>query len=213
MKKLLLLGNIIAVTGLVHATTINAPSSLVGSGELNGQDAYSWGISIPVPAGDEVVSAQINFTDITLSEADPNGTGILYVDLLNSKNTGVKVVSEGAGGNTTYDYWTTVFASANMTSLKPEKFTSVGTMESWSDVLTPSELSNLNTYLTDNGGVFDIGLDPNCSYMMGKISFTYTLGGEPHTVPDVATTAFLLAFGLAGSEVFRRRMVCASVKA
>jgi hypothetical protein len=42
---------------------------------------------------------------------------------------------------------------------------------------------------------------------------TYTLSSKPNTVPDVATTAFLLVIGLAGLEVFRRQFVAVKMTA
>jgi hypothetical protein len=215
MKKLLLLSTaIVGTTGLVQATTITAPSSLIGSDTLQGVDAYSWGINIAVPSGQEVTSAQINFTSIDLTASgNSQGTGTIYTDLLNSKNTGLTTAYDGDAAG---DYWATQFSGANISSLGSKFFQSVGTTLTWSIVLNSTELDALNSYLTANNGVFNIGIDPDCHYNVGNITFSYNEGGIPTTfnhVPDAATTAFLLVFGLAGLELFRRRVVVAKAKA
>jgi hypothetical protein len=90
-------------------------------------------------------------------------------------------------------------------------FASVGTTLSWSYVLDASQLSSLNSYLT--AGTFNIGIDPDCHYTVGGLSFTYTLSPGGNTVPDAAATAGLLALGLGALELFRRRSVLAKAKA
>jgi hypothetical protein len=211
MKKLLLLTTLVGINGLVHATTINAPSSLVGYDALSGENAYSWGISIAVPTGQEVTSAEIDFTSVTLqASGNSQGTGVLYTDLLNSKNTGVTTATDNDAPG---DYWATQFSGKNITTLGSESFAYVGQTLTWSFVLNATELTALNNYLTGNGGIFNIGIDPDCHFSPSQISFTYAVGGNHNTVPDVATTAGLLLLGLAGLEVFRRQFVAAKIKA
>lgn len=213
MKKILFIATLVGINGLVHATTINAPSSLVGVNVLNGANAYSWGITIPLASGQSVVSAQVDFTSVTLAgSGNSQGTGVLYTDLLNSKTTGVTTVL--GEGDTSYDYWTKVFSGANITSLGTQFFASVGTTLTWSYVLNASQLSALNSYLTANNGVFNIGLDPNCHWSVGNIDFQYGLSStNNHNVPDMAATAFLLLLGLAALEVCRRQFAPARSKA
>jgi hypothetical protein len=208
MKKILLIATLVGICGFVRATTINAPSTLVGSSVLNGNNAYSWGISIAVPTGQTVTSAQINFTGITLTAANSSGTGYLYTDLLNSHTTGVTTKTDG---DVAGDYWATQFSGANITSLGTAFFASVGTTLTWSYVLTAPELVALNSYLA--AGTFNIGIDPDCHYTVGGLSFTYTLGSLPPNVPDDALTAFLVVISLAGLEIFRRQVVSAKVQA
>ena len=212
MKKLLLLTTLVGTTSLLQATTITAPSALIGTGALEGDDAYSWGISIAVPTGQEVTSAEIDFSGVELTASgNSQGTGIIYTDLLNSKTTGLTTVSDNDAPG---DYWASKFSGANISSVGSEFFKSVKTTLSWSDVLTTSELASLNSYLADDSGIFNIGIDPDCHFNVGDITFTYTLGSVPHnTVPDTAATAFLLVLGLAGLEVFRRQSVVAKAKA
>src|ERR1035437_8247705 len=209
MKKTLLIAALVGICGLAQATTITAPSSLVGSSVLNGNNAYSWGISIAVPTGQSVSSAQINFTGVTLTRSNSSGTGYLYTDLLNSKATGVATPTDyDACG----DYWATKFSGANITALGTQFFAAVGTTLTWSYVLTAAELTALNSYLT--AGTFNIGIDPDCHYTVGGLSFDYTLTpSTPHTVPDNAATALLLVLGLASLEIFRRQFVTVKIKA
>jgi hypothetical protein len=210
MKKLLLLGSFVGISGLVHATSISAPSSLIGFESLDGQDAYSWGVSISVPTGQTIVSAEIDFNGVTLNVANSSGTGVLYTDLLKSSATGVTTfVDNDASG----DYFV-AHPGAGRTALTTETFPSVGSTESWIDPITGTALANLNSYLAANNGIFDIGIDPDCHYSVKGITFIYSTGAVPHnTVPDAATTAFLMVLGLAGVEVFRRQFVTAKIKA
>lgn len=211
MKKILLFATLVGITGSLQATTIvPGPAGLIGANTLLGGTAYSWGISIPVPSGQEVTSAEVDFTSVSLNIGDANGTGTMFVDMLNSKKTGLTEVSEGSGIS---DYWATQFSGANIAHLGTETFSHVGQTLSWSYVFTSSELTALNNYLTDNSGIFNIGIDPDCHYSVGGLQFQYTLGGTTHNnVPDVAATALLLVLGLAGLEVFRRQMVAGKAK-
>ena len=80
MKKLFFIATLVGTCGLVQATTISAPSSLV-TGGLDGNSAYSWGITIPVPSGQTIISASINFSGIDLTHSGNSaGTGVLYTD-------------------------------------------------------------------------------------------------------------------------------------
>ena len=215
MKKILSLAAIVGITGLVHATTINAPSSLIGSWVLDGGNAYSWGVTIPLTSGQTVTSAQIDFTSVTLvASGNAQGTGTLYTDLLNSKVTGVNGVTTATDGDAAGDYWATQFSGANIVGLGGKFFASVGTTLSWSYLLSSSQLTSLNTFLTANNGVFNIGIDPDCHWSVGNISFTYTLSStNTQRVPDAAATAFLMLLGLAALEVCRRQFGVAAGKA
>jgi hypothetical protein len=196
MKKLFFIATLVGTCGLVQATTISAPSSLV-TGGLDGNSAYSWGITIPVPSGQ------------TTHSGNSAGTGVLYTDLLNSHNPGLATATDNDAPG---DYWATQYSGANIAAIGSQAFASVGTTLTWSYILTSSELTALNSYLA--AGTFNIGIDPDCHFSVGGISFTYTLGSQsPPTVPDVAATAFLMVLGLAGLEIFRRQFVSATVKA
>jgi len=163
-----------------------------------------------VPTGQTVTSAEIDFSKITLAASgNSQGTGVLYTDLLNSKTGGetTRTDNDAAG-----DYWKTQFSGANLSSVGTNGFAFVGQTLSWSLVLNSTELLALNNYLL--GGTFNIGLDPDCKFNVGGITFTYTTGTTTHnTVPETSTTAVLLLLGLGGMEVFRRSVFAAKAKA
>src|ERR1039457_4688763 len=212
MKKLLFVATLVGISGLVHATTINAPSSLIGTSVLNGNNAYSWGISIAVPSGQSVVSAQIDFTGIVLTAGNGTGTDYLYTDLLNSTMTGTGGVTTRTDGDAAGDYWAIQFSGGNIANLGSRLFSTVnGTPQSWSYAITGSALTALQTYLA--AGTFNIGIDPDCRFTVGGLSFTYSLSPGAPTVPDGTTTALLMVLGLAGLELFRRQFVLARCKA
>ena len=182
-------------------------------GRINNDSSADFQAKLLGYVGSTATKVLIDFSGVELTASgNPQGTGIIYTDLLKSKTTGLTTVSDNDGSG---DYWASKFSGANITTLKSESFASVGTTLKWSDVLTTSQIAALNSYLTANSGVFDIGIDPDCHFSVGGLSFTYTLGSVPHnTVPDVATTAFLLVISLAGLEVFRRQFnVTAKTKA
>jgi hypothetical protein len=205
MKKICVVGLLAGICGLANATQINAPSSLVGANVLDGNNAYEWGINLG--SGAQVATAQIDFTGITLNvSGNSQGTGILYYDLLKSSHTGVATATDGDAPG---DYWATVFSGANITSLGSQFFTKVGTTLTWSVILNASIL---NSYLTANNGVFNIGIDPDCHFTVGGLDFQYTTTTKHNSTPDVAMTAFLLGASLLGLEVFRRKHALAKAK-
>ncbi|HUC83851.1 MAG TPA: hypothetical protein VL970_01560 [Candidatus Acidoferrales bacterium] len=208
MKKLTLLAAFIGIGVVVRATTINAPSSLIGNDALNIGNAYSWGISIAVPNGQTITSASIDFTSVTLELGNSAGTGTLYTDLLNSQAPGVTTVHTGEQSG---DYWATRFSGNNITALGAEGFPSSGTTLSWSYTLDASQLAALNSYLL--AGSFNIGIDPDCHYSVGGLCFNYTCTPTQNTVPDTATTVALLVIALGTVELYRRLLVAAPVKA
>ena len=209
MKKLTIIAGLVTICGFAQATTINAPSTLVGANVLQGQDAYAWGISPVVPTGQQVTSATLTFSSVTLTASGNSaGNGYLYTDLLNLSTTGVATyVDNDAPGD--YFAGLSQFTGANsskLSSLGSAFFTSVGTTLNLTYTLTSAQLISLNAYLAAGG--LSIGIDPDCHYSVGGLSFTYTTGtgGIPHTpVPDMATTAYLLGASLLGLEVLRRK--------
>lgn len=218
MKKIILLAAIVGISGLAQAITppttsitANAPSGLVGTGSLLGEDAYSWGIQTSLQSGQTILSATLNLNNIVLVGANSSGTGFLWLDLL--KNTSslaaANAYTHPSDGDASGDYWETSAVGATYTSLGHEYFPSVGSSINTSITLNSTELAALNTYITEANGLFDIGLDPDCHYNVGGISFTYTTS----SVPDVTTTALLLVMGLGAVEIFRRQSVLAKIKA
>lgn len=209
MKKIFSLILATTLCGLAQATTINAPSNLIGSSALNGQNAYAWGVSIAVPTDYQVSSAQIDFNNITLTAANSSGTGYLYTDLINYPSQSATSAIALNDNDTAGDYFKTI-SGLGLTSLGTQFFSHVGTTLSWSYVLTSAQLIALNSYLTS--GSFNIGIDPDCHYTVGGISITYTLGTTPGTnthVPDYAATGLLFLGSLSCVLLFRRQFAAA----
>ena len=202
MKKIAIIAVLSAIGSLANATTINAPSSLIGSSVLVGENAYAWGIPISLGAGQSISSASISFSGITLTGANSSGTGYLYTDLLNSGTAGVTAYADGDAPG---DYFLTKFTSANLVSLGYQFFASVGTTLSWTYNLNSTQLAALNSFLAD--GIFSITIDPDCHYTVGGLSFTYAT--TTTNVPDVAATIYLLGVVLLGVEVSRRKLALA----
>lgn len=180
----------------VTINTINAPSALVGASVLSGNNAYSWAVAPTVASGQQIDSATINFNNITLTVANSSGTGYLYTDLLGLGGAGVTTYTDNDAAG---DYFSGKFSNV---SLGTQFFASVGTTLSWSYILNGSQLASLNNYFA-NGG-FSIGIDPDCHYTVGGLSFNYTT--KSNSVPDGATTAWLLGAGLLGLELLRRKL-------
>lgn len=208
MKKVITLAAVVGISALAHATTINAPSSLVGSDVLDGNNAYSWGISIAVPTGETITSAEVDFTAVTLNVANSSGHGYLYLDLLNSQKTGVTTAYDGDAAG---DYWATQYSGNNITSLGSTYFASVNTTKNIDVILDSTELAALNSYAA--AGTFNLGIDPDCHYSVGGLCFTYTCTPKTNGVPDAPTTVALLALSLGCLEVCRRQLAPAKAKA
>ena len=201
MKKLCILAALAATCGFASATTIN--SSIQGTGALDGNSAYSWGIPVSLAAGQTITSASLTFTDIKLTAANSSGKGILYSDLIKSTTTGTHTYTDN---DVAGDYFVSHVASANLVSLGSQIFGSVGTMLSWTVTFNSTQLAALNAFAV--GGIFDIGFDPDCHYNVGCISFTYgTTSNKP--APDAATTVYALGLVLLGLEAARRKLALA----
>ena len=208
MKKACFIGLCVGFCSLAQATiisspttTVNAPSSLTGYEVLNGAYAYSWGIPVGLAAGQTISSATISFTSVTLNIANSSGVGYLYTDLLNLNSAGVTTYYDGDAAG---DYFATAVTASKRTSLGTQVFPSVGTTASWNYVFNASQLAALNAYATN--GLVDIGLDPDCHFSVGNISFAYTTS----QVPDGASTALLLGVGLTGLGFVRRKLAAKS---
>jgi hypothetical protein len=220
MKKLILICIGIGILNLAQATyytyanyTAPQPTSLEGTGALIGTYAYEWGISItPLSANQTITSATLSLNGIVLT-ATGNGNNI-YGSLLNLNDSGVTTFTDNDKPG---DYFSTTQFSVDYKNLhgtalpSSYNYTSLGTSQTfslnaspanWIDKLTTGELSALNADALD--GKFDIGIDPDCHYNVGSITFTYTVCTT--NVPDTAMTAGLLGASFLGLLVFRRKL-------
>lgn len=202
MKKLSIIAILAATCGLASAVTTTVNSPIQGTGALDGNDAYAWGLAVSLAPGQSITSASLSFTDVKLTAANSSGKGVLYSDLINSTLTGVHTYTDNDASG---DYFASHTASGSLVALGTEVFGSVGTMLSWNIDFNSTELAALNSFLAD--GKFDLGFDPDCHYNVGCISFTYTT--TPVSTPDTATTAYVLGLALLALEVTRRKLAMA----
>jgi hypothetical protein len=214
MKKILLIGLTIGISHLMQADTITLDSN---DNNFSGDNAYQYLLNISIPAGEEFTSASLNFANVTLTVNDAKNT--VNASLINGDHASHVYGDNDQSGN----YFSQKYG-AQAVSLGEEDFNSptyvkgyytgsgrkrvyhpgyyIYDTESWSDIFTPNELADLDA---DNG-VFDIGIDPDCRYTVGSITFTYTLGPTPHvSVPDSAMTGGLLALSFSGLLLLRRK--------
>lgn len=200
MKNFCIIAVLAAACGIASAVTITSP--IQGTGALDGNSAYAWGLSISLAPGQSVTTASLSFTDVKLTAANSSGKGILYSDLLNSSLTGVHTYTDNDAAG---DYFAGHYTSANLVALGSKVFGSVGTMLSWTYTFNTTELAALNSFLAD--GKFDLGFDPDCHYNVGCISFCYTT--TPVSTPDTTVTVYVLGLALLGLEVTRRKLAMA----
>ena len=211
MKKFLLFSLLGSALSIGHATTITAPSSLLGYESLNGQDAYEWGISgINLAAGEQISSASVTFTSVTLNVANSSGTGYLYTDLLNLNNTGVKTFSDNDASGDYFKSSASGIAASKVTSLLTtanktyELFSKVGKTLTWTLTFSAADLVALNA--ADADGIFDIGIDPDCHFSVNNLTFTYQTTQTHVQVPDVTATALLLVLSFGSLLIAGRKL-------
>jgi hypothetical protein len=203
MKKLSLIGIIFGIASFVQATDI----SLVSNSSINGVNAYQDLISISLAPGQTISSASLSFNNLTFTSSDAKDT--ISADLINANYASQTFNDNDQSG----DYFVTKYPLKTVLNLGVENFTApywshghwVYDKESWSDVFSSAALAIVNA----NGGVFDIGIDPDCIYNVGSIVFSYTIRTSnvpPVRVPDTAMTVGLLGMSFLGLVLFRRKL-------
>jgi hypothetical protein len=203
MKKLSLIGIIFGIASFVQATNI----TLVSNSSISGVNAYQYLISISLAPDQTISGASLSFNNVTLTSSDAKD--IISADVINANYASQTFNDNDQSG----DYFVTKYPSKTVLNLGVEKFTApywshrhwVYDTESWSDVFSSAALAIVNT----RGGIFDIGIDPDCIYTIGSIVFSYTTKTTkiPNTpVPDTAMTAGLLGMSFLGLLLFRRKL-------
>ena len=208
MKKLLLAGVLLGALNFAQATTISAPSGMIGTSALIGTYAYLWS----VPLDQDVTSASITFTAVTETHSG-NGNDI-SVDVGSFIGMAVDQSKAPTSGNyskiTDNDAKGDAFA-ANTTGIKPtainlgtEPFPSLNVAQTWTYTFTAAQLLALNSYISAGNWGFEI--DPDCYFTVGGITFNYTTETNKSIgVPDNSTTAILLGLAFFGLFAFRRK--------
>jgi hypothetical protein len=201
MKKLSLIGIIFAIASFVQATNI----TLVSDSSISGVNAYQYLISISLAPNQTINSASLNFNSVTLTSTDAKD--VISADLIKANYASQTFKDNDQAG----DYFATKYPSTTVLNLGVKNFAApylshgnwVYDTESWSDVFSSAALAILNA----NGGVFDIGIDPDCIYKVGSIVFSYTtLTTKSPPVPDTAMTAGLLGVSFLGLLLFRSKL-------
>lgn len=196
MKKLVVFSVTLAVACLAEATTINvnAPST------LNGMDAYTMGVQMNVPTGQQLSSMTISFDNVQLTSAPK---GYLYVDLLNLNSAGLTTYRDRDQPG---DAFASLVNNGQGLSLAVKEFNYWYQTSSFSISLTADQLAALSSYAQD--GIFDISLDPDCWYRFsGSCNVTYDCQRIPQSVPDNGLTAAMLGLPLIGFTFLRRKLV------
>ncbi len=85
-----------------------------------------------------------------------------------------------------------------------------GPTQSWTCTLNSTGLNYLNNCLTSGTCDFGIGCLGNWNIGNCSVDYTCSPGTKGQSVPDLATTAFLLGLSLTGLELVRRKLVPAA---
>jgi hypothetical protein len=200
MKKLSLIGIIFGIASFVQATNI----TLVSNSTISGDNAYQYLISISLAPGQTINGASLSFNTVTLTSTDAKDT--ISADLIKANYASQTFNDNDQAG----DYFATKYPSTTVLNLGVKNFSApylfkgnwVYDTESWSDIFSSSALAIINA----NGGVFDIGIDPDCLYNVGSIVFTYNTTTNKITVPDTTMTGGLLGMSFLGLLLFRRKL-------
>jgi hypothetical protein len=210
MKTLILTTVFAGITSFAMATTINAPSGMIGSGALNGSYAYTWTVaSGDLVPGEEVDYAKITFTNIKWTSG---GSGKIIVDfgrvfsgmtaapnpLPTPGNYGRYWDNDAAG-----DAFSQNIVNGNAVNLGTKPL-SYGVLTSWDYTFTAGQLSSLNSFA--DLGNWGFLIDPDCRFDVGGIKFDYTTKGGGGSVPDGGITVILLGAAMLGLGWAKRRV-------
>ena len=213
------LGVFVASLNFAQATTINAPSGLIGTGALNGNYAYLWTVASGnlASSGQTVNSVTVTFNNI-VETITGSGNDITidvgsFVNMAVDKSY-VPAVGSYSGnaisdGDATGDAFQANITAGDAVRLGMMSFSSTYVSQNLSVTLTGSELSALQGYM--NAGAWGLEIDPDCHFNVGSISLSYTTTGTNLGVPDSASTLGLLGFCFAGLFFFRRQLCAKQV--
>jgi len=210
MKKIFLVGLLFGTFNFAHATSIGAPSGLIGTGALNGNYAYLW--SVPLSAPQNITAASITFTGI--KETLPGNGNSISVDFGTFVGIGT-VPTPGnysgtsiSDGDAAGDAFQANVNSGKAVHLGTELFPSLNVAHTWTYVFSAAQLITLNTYIAAGNWGFEI--DPDCHFDVpaGGIRFDYTSQTITNntSVPDSGTTLVMLGAGLLGLAALRRKL-------
>jgi hypothetical protein len=209
MKKIYFVGTMFAVLNYAQATTIDAPSDLIGKNGLNGKSAYLW--SVPAPAQSETISsATITFTGVLFKGGKGKDISVDLGNFLASASGSLTTIQDK---NALGDAFNANIVADKAVNIGTKIFTSKTSKkapQTWSYTFTADQLDALNSYIASGNWGFEI--DPDGKFSIGGISFSYTSEIAPPkpvgvvaTVPDSNKTAGLLGATLLVLVVVRRK--------
>lgn len=200
MKKSIIIAAILGVANMALAitsiTTTYGPIAGPKGVNWDGYYAYTWAVGAPALAADEVViAATLSFNKINLT----SGSGKLWVDFGTATASKSYVDFDIAG-----DYFDGR-AGFNTVDVGVQTWTKSGS-KTWSWDIADLAALNIRLHTGDLGFLFD----PDCTFKVGSISFTYTTekrgGGGGGGVPDGGMTAMLLGATLMGLGWAKRKI-------
>jgi hypothetical protein len=209
MRKFYIVGALFAVLNFAQATTINAPSGLIGKSGLDANYAYLWSVPVAAVQNSTITSATITFTGIVFKGGKGNNISVDLGSFLApaTGNLG-SIKDKGAVG----DAFSANVAANNAVHLGTQIITSKKTAASFTYTFTGAQLDALNSYIANGNWGFEI--DPDGKFSVGGITFNYT--SEINTPKPVAVVATvpdsMTTFGLLGASllvlIVARRRVC-----
>jgi hypothetical protein len=202
---------IMVATGILIGLLIRAQAipitqtyvfNLPGSSSIIGPDFYTYGFSWSLPAGQQIVDAQLTFNNTRLTTLSQlPGGNLLWIHLLDSNTSHRR--GEFSDPRNNSDAF-----SGKGVLIGTTTFSQVGATYNtltYDLANVPGALDALSSYLA-NGG-FGLGIDPDASFRSTAITFTITTGPQnPTGVPDNGKTAALLCVGVLGVLVVRRKV-------
>jgi hypothetical protein len=207
MKKLFLAGVLFGVLNFVQATTITlvgaSSSAMLNTSQIVGTDAYQFLLpQIVLTAGQTLSDVSVNFSGIELISSDSKDQ--VSADLMNLNgyyNSSQRATQAFVDNDDSGDYFSTKYPHGTVISLGTEA-TQLDKSLTWSDPIAGAAEYSILT-----GGSFDIGIDPDCYYDIGSITFCYTINNNPSvSTPDQAATVVLLGLSFLGLLAFRRKL-------
>ena len=177
MKKLL-----IVLLVLVAIGTANANQTwTINNKELDHNQVYAWNLTLsqPLASGETITGATLVYHNVTDSSYD-NGDK-LYTHLLNNHVTSTDGFVDVTGDtDPTYNYMTHTWSGGDYyAGDTADKYwvgtydpTGTGTVNVSYDLVALGLGDELTNFLADKQ--FSFGIDPDCHYSVGSITFTLT---------------------------------------
>jgi hypothetical protein len=210
MKKLFLAGSMLAALNFAQATTIDAPSALIGNNGLNGNYAYSWSVPVAAQANQTITSATITFSGVFFKGGKGKDISVDLGSFLSPTSGGLSSIKDKNAIGDAFNANIVADKAINIGTTIFTSKTSKKAPQTLSYTFTGAQLDALNSYI--NSGNWGFEIDPDGKFSVGGISFSYTSeinSAKPvaivATVTDSITTAGLLGATLLVLVIARRK--------